>query len=203
MYAKFADCAKIVKAAYPDYRGKGDVIVDTSGRFDCVDRYWSEGCRNYYVIVRLADGLPCAEIPGVNPLRDTADQHDCVIPAGYAVVCRKFRGQRELMEISVSSENVAQFLPAPKAELTENQAKCLRATKSFKSSYGGNSNIRQESSGLSQSSWAEAKAQLIQMGLLNKAGAITTAGKNVVEVIRDKTGGFYDSFPSSPVAELS
>ena len=193
MYVKFADCAKIVKSAFPDYSGRGDVSVDCSGRFDCVDRYWSEGCRNYYVIVRLADGLPSAEIPGVNPLRDTADQFDCVIPAGYAVVCRKFRGCRQLMEISVSSENVAQFLPAPKAELTENQARCLQATKSFKSSYGGNPAYRQQASGLSQSSWAEAKAQLIQLGLLNKAGAITTAGKNVVAVIREKTGSFDPS----------
>jgi hypothetical protein len=178
MFVKFADCAKIIKAAYPDYRGKGDVSVNSSGRFDCTERYWSEGCRNYYVIVRLADCM-VAKIPGVNPLHDTADQYDCAIPAGYAVVCRKFRGTRELMEISVSSENVAQFLPAPQAELTENQAKCLEATRSYKSSYAGISNYRQHASGLSESAWAEAKAQLIQMGLLAKNGAVTTAGKNV------------------------
>ena len=179
MYVKFADCAKIVKSAFPDYSGRGDVSVDCSGRFDCVDRYWSSGCKNEYVIVGLVDGLPCAEIPGVNPLRGTADQYDCAVPAGYAVVCRKFRGQREVIEISVPPEGVVQFLPAPQPALSANQVKVLYYTRSLKSSYGGQSNYRQASSGLSAETWNSVKAELIAMGLLDKRGALTTNGKNV------------------------
>jgi len=71
-----------------------------------------------------------------------------------------------------------------KASLSKDELIVLVATRSLKSSYAGISNYRFHSAsgqlGITLDRWNAAKESCISKGLLNKAGAITTAGKNAV-----------------------
>lgn len=176
MFVKFADCAKIVKAAFPGYTGRKDISVRADGKFDLTNRYWSDGTFNEYVVVRLAD-LVTQAVESINPMYGVDSQWGLAIPAGFAVVTLKYRGCSKFVEIAVGSDNVALFL-APSVVLTDEAKTVLYFTRACKSSYGGNPNYRQEQSGLTLAVWQATKAQLIADGLLAKNGALTTAGKN-------------------------
>jgi hypothetical protein len=69
----------------------------------------------------------------------------------------------------------------------------LVATSSLKSSYGGIPNFRftqaKSETGITQADWDLAKESLTKKGFLNKAGAITTSGKNAL-IPSEKQYGF-------------
>jgi len=60
----------------------------------------------------------------------------------------------------------------------------LKYTSRYKNTYGGETNIRykeaKRETGISQDAWNTALASLKTSKLLNKAGAITTAGRNAI-----------------------
>jgi hypothetical protein len=84
----------------------------------------------------------------------------------------------------VHPQNAAALLPAPSAELSEHEQIVLNATCSLKSSHNGRDRYQMACEHYSRDplmtreQWNLAKASLQAKGLLNKAGAVTVAGKN-------------------------
>ena len=198
MYAKFADCAKIVKAAFPGYLGSKDVSVRTDGKFDLTNRYWSDGTFNEYCVVRLAD-LATQAIESINPVYGVDSQWGLSVPPGFAVVTLKYRGCSKSVEVAVGADNVALFL-APPVVLTDDQKTVLYFTRACKGSYGGNPNYRQEQSGLPLAVWQAVKASLVEQGLLAKNGALTTAGKNAASGLDNPR---YSTLNKAPIGQLT
>ena len=78
-----------------------------------------------------------------------------------------------------------QLLPAGEARtLTTEQQIVLVATRSYKASYAGNSQVRYHEAarqtGITRADWERSKVECQGMGLLDKRGAITLAGKNAI-----------------------
>jgi hypothetical protein len=109
---------------------------------------------------------------------------------GYLVICHTiFCGKDLGLTFFVHPDNAAKLLPAPAAELTRAEKLVLEASCSLKASYMGRDryemmreNARYSADGIAQfptrAEWDQAKTDLIGKGLLNKAGAVTVAGKN-------------------------
>lgn len=149
---------------------------------------WDGGSRDTYFVLRLSNGdtLP---VPRMNPSAFGGPAEDPVINlqddvcvVRHSIFCGKDMG----LTIFVHPNNMAPLLP-PKADLTIEERSVLLATKSYKSSYNGqtrremhNDWCRAPYVKLSQEAWDTAKATLITKGLLDKRGAITVEGRNVV-----------------------
>ena len=105
--------------------------------------------------------------------------------AGFVVI--PFHNLRECREIesvaNVSLAPLCQLLEG-ETELTREQRIVLIATRSYKSSYAGVGNYRYieaaRETGISLADWERSKAECQQMGYLDKRGAITVDGRNVV-----------------------
>jgi hypothetical protein len=108
------------------------------------------------------------------------------LPAGFVCVQHSiFCGKDTGVTIHVHPDNAPLLLPAPEAELTEDQKTLLLYTRCRKSSYAGISDYRfydaNHTKGIGRQNWDSAKAALIASGHLNKAGAITVKGKNAID----------------------
>ena len=185
IYAKINDpsISRIVYAAFPDFEKRGDVRIETFRPGMNVDSYWSSGHRNYWVIVELSS-LKACEGRETGPYQGFSDHATLdTLPQNAALVCRTFSGSLQYITIYVNQESLAPLLPAP-IEITIEEKKVLFYTRSLKSSYAGIKNYRQHSSGLNLEVWENAKSSLIDKGLLMKNGALTTAGKNVINNVR-------------------
>lgn len=153
---------------------------------------WSGGSRDVYSVIRLGDG---AAIDAVNhnlaPWGDGRRDIPVTLRQGFAVVCHShFRGKDSGLTFYVHPSDAAAMLPAPAADLTAHEKLVLEATASLKASYGGKDRYemsRENAAGYSgkapegfptRAEWETAKLSLISRGFLNKAGAITPAGKN-------------------------
>jgi hypothetical protein len=93
-------------------------------------------------------------------------------------------GQRSYVHIFVPSGTLARYLPAVSEELTDDESIVLCATACLKASYGGVSNLRYREAhritSITEERWDTAKAALIDRKLLNRAGAITSKGRNAI-----------------------
>lgn len=150
--------------------------VELSGAF------WDGGSRSTYIAVELATGKvspadgriqnpPQFGGPRTAPIVDIPRG---VVIVEHSILCGKDAG----IVIHAHPADYAPLLPAGNDALSEDERKCLRATRSYKSSYGGVKNYRQAQSGLTPEAWDAAKASLQGKGLLDKRGALTTAGRN-------------------------
>lgn len=156
--------------------------VRLTERVELSGAFWDGGSRSTYIAVELATGKvsPADDRiqnpPGFGGPR-TTPQVD--IPGGVVIVehCI-FCGKDAGIVIHAHPADYAPMLPAGNDALSEDERKCLRATRSYKSSYGGVKNYRQAQSGLTPEAWDVAKLSLVSRGLLDKRGALTTAGRN-------------------------
>lgn len=151
---------------------------------------WSEGSRDSYSAVRLADGAH-VPFPGQQaaPWDNSRTERRVTLQPGIAVVCASvFCGKHMPLTIYVHPTDAAPMLPG-KVELNAIEALVLEYTITRKSSYNGKDRYQMAVDDMRWSSkprvdrldraaWDEAKAALIARGLLNKAGAVTTAGRN-------------------------
>lgn len=98
----------------------------------------------------------------------------------HSIFCGKDMG----ITFYVHPSRLPALLPAPSAALSRECRIVLCATRSLKSSYAGISNFRfheaHSQTGITLADWERCKAELIGMGLLNKAGAITVSGRNAI-----------------------
>jgi len=174
--------------AFPNYRGR-KFVVGVRESVTLEANYWSGGTRYEYCGVDLLTGavLPpdCGEYgnPFVNPEVPTV-----TLEPQRAIVCHKiFCGKDLGLTIYLHPANVAKLLPKP-AELTRGERIVLKYTASLKASYGGISNYRfheaHQRTGITQQEWETAKSSLVDKGLLNRRGAITTKGHNALAMAK-------------------
>lgn len=151
---------------------------------------WSGGSRDSYYGIDLATGESAALPWGQSaPWSGERKEATVTLQPGKVVVCHSmFCGKDMGLRFFLHPSNAAALLPAPSAELTSHEKIVLSATRSYKSSYGGKDRYQmaqdetrysdRAASFPSRDQWDAAKASLITKGLLNKAGAITVAGRN-------------------------
>lgn len=183
VYLKRTDemVARLINATFPGFTGtRIQADVAQTVRFSGTN--WDEGNKTDYAIVRLADlttqGIAESPYFRDSPLHST----DFPIPDGFVVVAHEHCRGREYLRIITPGANITPLLEAP-SDLTGDERIVLLATRSFKSSYAGISNYRfheAQSKGITLDRWESAKSALIAKKLLNKAGAITTEGRNAI-----------------------
>ena len=171
------------KRAFPEYKGRKFSVSVVQGPLNCAS-YWSEGSRDYFRFVRLADGEVSAEVPAQSAFDRPIGGIDRVeLPAGFVCVEHSFRGNRQWITVHVHPDNFVQALPRPAEVLSLQEKIVLYATRSLKSSYGGIPNYRhheaQRATGISLGEYLTAKSSLMMKGFLNKAGALTVDGRNL------------------------
>lgn len=150
---------------------------------------WDGGSRNTYHAIRLADGasVPAADHSAA-PWDDRRDNRITIRP-GFAIVQRCMSQGKDLgLTFYLHPADAAPMLPKPEQELSRCESIVLKYTAERKSSYGGrdryqmyrdDARYESDSGGkYTREQWEGAKAALIEAGYLNKAGAITTKGRN-------------------------
>jgi hypothetical protein len=152
---------------------------------------WSGGSRDLYRVVRFADGASVT-MPGQASSPWDAGRRDQTItltPDLCVVRHSDFCGKDMGLTFYIHPSNAAPLLPPP-AELTKTESLVLAYTAGRKSSYMGKDRYemaRDDAGGWrgpvpadfpTRADWDAAKAALIGRGMLNKAGAITPAGRN-------------------------
>jgi hypothetical protein len=171
---------RLITLAFPDFSGKR-ISCEVSDKIHFHSTNWDSGYKRTYRIVRLAD-MAVLEIADAPFLQDSKlHQGSYEIPDGFLVVVLVDSACKQSIQIVAPAGVINAALPAPES-LTEDETTVLIATRSLKSSYGGISNYRfheaSQKRGITLDRWNAAKNALISRGLLNKAGALTTKGKN-------------------------
>jgi len=170
----------IANAAFPKYNGRKFKVVITSGTFN-LSSDWEGGSGSHYAIIRLAD-MKAANISQASFVGDGYSRigSDFTIKEGFAIVEHAhFMGHDSGITIYILEANATKLIP-DKLELTPNEITVLKATQSFKSSYGGNSHYRQTESGLPMAIWTATVEILKGKHLLRANGAITPEGRNAI-----------------------
>lgn len=172
------------RKAFPSYSGKQFKVTAFTGPMT-LDSTWSGGSRDYWAIVQM-NGAKRFQVPeNGNPFLNGGKTFKCGrLPNGIALVRHTIFSGKDLgLEIYVNPENLNRLaLPQP-AEITLGQKIVLAYTRSRKSSYNGRNRAEMalDESGFPLDQWEEAKAECIAKGWLNKAGAITNEGRNVIQ----------------------
>src|SRR3990167_7016787 len=163
-----------------------------------ITSYWDGGTRSYWAILTVrqdastqptnaitTQGKPELRVVGEcggmgQPIGLDVEIDGNTIVAEQVIFCGKDLG----IPFYVNPARLPQFPPASANELTREQRIVLIATRSYKSSYAGVGNYRYvealRETGISAEDWERSKAECQQMGLLDKRGAITVEGRNVV-----------------------
>lgn len=181
--------ADLIKRAYPDYNGKKISlrVVSSETKFS-VKSFWDDGNRNFYTFLPLNKEVS-------DKILTVADQHPvfdrqipgadvATLPPEFACVVRHHSGSKQSITVIINEANAPKFLPEAPAELSHDEEIVLNYTSCLKSTYAGIKNYRfveaSRCTGITLEHWESAKQSLISKGLLNKAGAVTVKGKNVL-----------------------
>lgn len=173
------------------YQGKKfTAVVCTQTTIPADAGLWSGGSRDLYSAVDLSSGQQ-AVIPGQDsaPWNGARRDLDVSLKPGFVLIRHTmFCGKDMGLTFYLHPDNAAKLLPAPTAELTDHEKLVIDATCSYKSSYGGKDRYEMARDNAryspkadlfpSRADWDAAKQSLISKGLLNKAGAVTIAGRN-------------------------
>lgn len=171
---------RIVQTAFPTYRGRTVQIRVDPGPHDCRS-YWDGGSRDYYVLVRLAD-MATLPIPQQSAFDQPMPGLDRVVlqPGIVLVEHTFFQGADLGVTIHVHPDNAPLSLPEPVGEPpTEHEQIVLRYTEAYLPAYRFPEAHRR--TGITRAEWDAAKARCIARGWLNRRGAITAAGRNLLE----------------------
>ncbi len=186
----------IIRATFPGYTGRM-AQIEPRESITLHSLNWSGGSRSTYRACRL-DGTPMpsrVDMSAPAPWENPYEGAKVNIPEGVAIVEHViFCGKDIGMHIYARPENVAPLIPAP-VELAPHERLVLAYTIGRKASYNGKDrySMAQEDQRYtstecgqalkgppfpSRPEWETAKAALIARGFLNKAGAVTSAGRN-------------------------
>ena len=174
------------------YKGKQfSAQVCTEIEIDNHAGYWDGGSRTTFEVVRHDGKRLSLCDTSQHPLFKRPGETSYKMVPGFVIVEHSiFCGRDMGLRFHVHPDDVVKMLPNMTQEesLSRDAKIVLYATGAFKSSYGGISNYRyheaRRETGISLERWEAAKAGLIEAGYLNKAGAITTKGKNASQAIR-------------------
>ena len=188
MQTIYLDPNMVPAALLGGYSGKKfKAVVTTSVTINGQDGLWSGGSRDTFRAIKLETGetVPVSDNMSA-PWDNTRKDRTIELKPGIAVIEHSiFCGKDMGLTFYVHPENAAKLLPAPTAELTAFEQIVLNATCSYKSSYNGmdryemaRRDCRNGTPYPSRDEWNIAKQTLINLGLLNKAGAVTPKGRN-------------------------
>jgi hypothetical protein len=168
---------EIVRAAFPDYKGR-KFRLETRERTH-VHSSWEGGSRDDYAVVRLATAERLGVVADTTFIPTGATEVD--VPPDVAIVRHAiYCGRDAGITIIVHPTTLNPGLLQAPAELTGDERTVLAATRAYKPGYGGDPEHRRNQTSLTREEWDAAKASLVARGLLNRAGAITIAGKNAI-----------------------
>jgi len=179
---------EIARKAFPDYNGKKFCVQVETGTINTTyNAYWSGGSRTYYNFVRLDTLQSMGEVPAQHPVFNKpingADKVQ-LVPGLMCVKRTYFCGKDLGITIVVHPDNAPRLLPDT-SEYTRDEMIVLIATRSYKNTYGGKTNIRfkeaHRDTGITEERWETAKQICIEKNLLNKAGSITNTGRNIAQ----------------------
>lgn len=183
------DPNQVPAALRGSYSGrKFKAVVTESVYIPATAGLWDGGSRDTFHAAELETGRTVAfpgqnEAPWGNRQAHTVTLVPGIVVIEHSVFCGKDSG----LTFYVHPDNATKLLPAPAAELSDFEKIVLKATRSYKSSYMGRDRYQMALADRPRPSigpfptrqdWETAKQSLMAKGLLNKAGAITTAGKN-------------------------
>lgn len=152
---------------------------------------WSGGSRETYTILRLSDGATIEPVNhNASPFGGTRKEKMIKLEPDFVVVEHSmFCGTDVGLTFYVHPQNAMTAVVGPSVELSVPEKMVLDATKRFKSSYNGKDRYqmsmdemgwgsKEQADHPSREEWNFAKKTLIDKGLLDKRGAITTKGRN-------------------------
>ena len=188
----YLDSNQVPATIRGNYTGKHFRAIVTDSVFIPADAgLWSGGSRTTYRAVNLETGATRAASDNMSaPWNSSRKDSRVDLRDGLAIVSHVYFCGKDLgLTIYVNPTNAAALLPAP-VELSPLARAVLKYTKERKSSYNGRDRFDMliedlrygDKLGLdsipTRDDWNREKAELIAGGFLNKAGAITTKGKN-------------------------
>lgn len=180
-YTDAPEAVALVRCAFPDYKhSAGRLTIRPFTHPVTPTSCWNGGSRDYWAFVALDASKATPPIPengnGFTP--------DCKpvehLPQGFALV-RVTIGSFTAAELYVPPENLTPLLPL-NVSLSLRQLAVLVATRSLISSARREYCARV---GIKADEFTHLQAELRSQGMLNKAGAITTSGRNVSLKYRD------------------
>ena len=188
----YLDANQIPASIRGGYSGKHFRAIVTDSVFIPADAgLWSGGSRDTYRAVNLESGASRAASNDMASPWDSSRRDQRVdLRDGLAIVKHVYFCGKDLgLTIYVNPTNAAALLPAP-VDLSPLARVVLKYTKERKASYNGRDRFDMMIDDLrynlvpgidaapTREQWNQEKAALIAGGFLNKAGAITTKGKN-------------------------
>jgi hypothetical protein len=176
----------IAARTFPDYTGRQFKlsVVPEGGTINCAS-YWDGGSRDYFVFIRLDTLQATPAVPPQSAFdRPVRGLDRVILPEGVACVEHSiFCGKDMGLTIHVPAANAAPLLPAA-PNVSEDVTRVLICTRGLKSSYGGDNQVRfhaaERNWRMTREMWDAAVEAAKAAGYLNKAGAITTSGRNVI-----------------------
>lgn len=175
--------------------GTRRISITASESVELTGNYWDGGCRSYWHFVAL-DGMRTISAPTMHPVFDApagvavAPTPVVPLPPGVVAVEDSHFGTYRDVTIYANAATIAPMLPAGDSAVSEDCSLVLIATASLKNTYGGETDIRfrraNERRGITRERWNAAQAECIQAGYLNRAGAITPKGRNMIEGRKDR-----------------
>ena len=177
---------RIIKATYPSYSGRTIKVDITDKPINTrSDSYWSGGSRTYRTFLELATfrSMPVPPQSAFDPRIEGSDS--VAMPLGYVCVEHTILCGDDLGITIIARPNDSQSmaLPAP-VTLANDERLVLQYTSRYQNTYAGITNRRyleaHRDTSITSSDWETAKAALIVGRFLNKAGAITNAGRNAI-----------------------
>lgn len=159
------------------------------GVIEKLHSYWDGGTRDSWERLNLETGQRYGVQANVSPL--SADPGARWEPTpGEALICYTEGGSRggiRIWKVEMHPDDFFRLWWASQKnseELSRDERIVLVATRSYKASYAGIKEYRfrqaRSECGMSRERWDAAKASLIARKLLNRAGAITPAGKAAI-----------------------
>lgn len=187
IYLEGRDVPTVLRGSYTGNKFKIEVCETMTIPMDA--GLWSGGSRNSYHGVDMVTGQtwPVA-FEHTSPWNSERKNIEVKLAPGKAVVEHSmFCGKDMGLRIYLHPDNATKLLPV-KSELTELEKTVLKATRSFKSSYGGKDRYEMTlgydrlmgREVPSRAQWDAAKQTLIASGHLDKRGAITVKGRNAI-----------------------
>jgi hypothetical protein len=174
---------EVIANCFPSYHGKR-IRLSTSVP-SRISQYWDGGSKRTYVFYQLGTKKAYA-VEDNHPFFEKDKPRDLnSLPSGVVLVEHSiFCGKDMGITIYANHDDLAPMLPDKTTELPFNLKAVLFYTKSLKNSYGGETDIRfrtaNRAHGITRQEWMEAMKACIASGWLNRAGAITASGRNMI-----------------------
>jgi hypothetical protein len=187
VYLDRKDVPAAIRGSYTGNKFK--VVVTESMTIPADAGLWSGGSRDHYQVVELFSAeRRSAPNQHLDPWTSARQDRKIELRDGFAVVEHSiFCGKDMGLTIYINANHAAALLPAP-VELSADEQFVLQATRQYKSSYNGLDRYQLATqynfSGKvfpTREAYNAAREALIAAGFLNKAGALTTKGKNAAQ----------------------